>query len=86
MPGHMGRSTVAMSDHGSFAMLFLAIAFYYWIRAIEHIDHNKIFKSTSTNPLYIIAGMRETWKRNPSLMANASMAGIAFPIMDLGWK
>ena len=86
MPGHMGRSTFAMSDHDSFAMLFLAIAFYYWIRAIGHIDHNKIFKSTSTNPLYIIAGMRETWKRNPSLMANASMAGIAFSIMALGWK
>ena len=86
MPGHMSRSTFAMSDHDSFAMLFLAIAFYYWIRAIEKIDHNKLFKSTSTNPLYIIAGMRETWKRNPSLMANASMAGIAFSIMALGWK
>ena len=86
MPGHMSRSTFAMSDHDSFAMLFLAIAFYYWIRAIEKIDHNKLFKSTSTNPLYIIAGMRETWKRNPSLMANASMSGIAFSIMALGWK
>ena len=86
MPGHMSRSTFAMADHDSFAMLFLAIAFYYWIRAIEKIDHNKLFKSTSTNPLYIIAGMRETWKRNPSLMANASMSGIAFSIMALGWK
>ncbi len=86
MPGHMSRSTFAMSDHDSFAMLFLAIAFYYWIRAIEQIDHNKLFKTTSTNPLYIVAGMRETWKRNPSLMANASMAGIAFAIMALGWK
>ena len=45
MPGHMSRSTFAMSDHDSFAMLFLAIAFYYWIRAIEKIDHNKLFKS-----------------------------------------
>ena len=86
MPGHMSRSTFAMADHDSFAMLFLAIAFYYWIRAIEKIDHNKVFETTSANPLYIIAGMRETWKRNPSLMANASMAGIAFSIMALGWK
>ena len=65
MPGHMSRSTFAMSDHDSFAMLFLAIAFYYWILAIGKIDHNKLFKTTSTNPLYILAGMRETWKRNP---------------------
>ena len=86
MPGHMSRSTFAMSDHDSFAMLFLAIAFYYWITAIGKIDHNKLFKTTSTNPLYILAGMRETWKRNPSLMANASMAGVAFSIMALGWK
>ncbi|HIG33401.1 MAG TPA: hypothetical protein EYQ11_00770 [Candidatus Poseidoniales archaeon] len=86
MPGHMSRSTFAMSDHDSFAMLFLAIAFYFWIRAIEKIDHKKLFKTTSPNPLYIIAGMRETWKRNPSLMANATMSGIAFSIMALGWK
>jgi len=86
MPGHMSRSTFAMVDHDSFAMLFLAIAFYFWIRAIERIDHQKLFKTTSTNPLYIIAGMRETWKRNPSLMANATMSGIAFSIMALGWK
>jgi len=86
MPGHMSRSTFAMSDHDSFAMLFLAIAFYFWIRSVEQIDHQKLFKSTSANPLYIIAGMRETWKRNPSLMANATMAGIAFSIMALGWK
>ena len=86
MPGHMSRSTFAMSDHDSFAMLFLAIAFYFWIRAIEQIDHQKLFKTTSVNPLYIIAGMRETWKRNPSLMANATMSGIAFSIMALGWK
>ena len=86
MPGHMSRSTFAMVDHDSFAMLFLAIAFYYWIRAIERIDHQKLFKTTSANPLYIVAGMRETWKRNPSLMANATMSGIAFSIMALGWK
>ena len=86
MPGHMSRSTFAMADHDSFAMLFLSIAFYYWIRAIEQIDHSKLFKTTSTNPLYIIAGMRETWKRNPSLMANATMSGIAFSVMALGWK
>ena len=86
MPGHMGRSTFAYADHDSFAMLFLAIALYFWIRAIEQINHKKLFKTTSANPLYIIAGMRETWKRNPSLMANATMSGIAFSIMALGWK
>ena len=86
MPGHMSRSTFAMSDHDSFAMLFLAIAFYFWMRALNHLESKKIFEETSTNPLYIIAGMRETWKRNPGLMANATMSGISFSVMALGWK
>ena len=86
MPGHMSRSTFAMSDHDSFAMLFLAIAFYFWMRALENLEHKQVFEKTSTNPLYILAGIRDTWKRNPALMANATMSGIAFSVMALGWK
>ena len=86
MPGHMSRSTFAMSDHDSFAMLFLAIAFYFWIRALEHLENSKVFNETSTNPLYILAGIRDTWHKNPALMANATMSGIAFSVMALGWK
>ena len=56
------------------------------MRGLEHIQYKKVFKSTSANPLYIIAGIRETWKSNPVLMANATMSGIAFSIMALGWK
>ena len=86
MPGHMSRSTFAMSDHDSFAMLFLAIAFYFWMRALEGVDGKKTFQSASSNPLYVIAGIRETWRRNPQMMANATMSGIAFSVMALGWK
>ena len=86
MPGHISRSTFAMSDHDSFAMLFLGISFYYWIRALEGLENKKMFESTSSNPLYLIAGIRETWRRNPTAMANATMSGIAFTIMALGWK
>ena len=86
MPGHLSRSTFAYADHDSFAMLFLAIALYFWIRGLEQIQYKKVFKSTSANPLYVIAGLRETWKSNPVLMANATMSGIAFSIMALGWK
>ena len=32
MPGHIGHSTFGLADHDAFAMLFLAIAFYYWVR------------------------------------------------------
>jgi asparagine N-glycosylation enzyme membrane subunit Stt3 len=86
MPGHISRSTFAMADHDSFAMLFLATAFYFWIRALSGLEHKRLFESTSPNPLYLLAGMRESWKQNPAVMANATMSGIAFTIMALGWK
>ena len=63
MPGHISRSTFAMADHDSFAMLFLATAFYFWVKALEKLEHKKLFESTSSNPLYLIAGIRESWKR-----------------------
>ena len=86
MPGHISRSTFAMADHDSFAMLFLATAFYFWIRALSGLEHKRLFESTSLNPLYLLAGMRESWKQNPKVMANATMSGIAFTLMALGWK
>ncbi len=86
MPGHISRSTFAMADHDSFAMLFLATAIYFWIRALSGLEHKRIFESTSRNPLYLLAGMRESWKQNPKVMANATMSGIAFTLMALGWK
>ncbi|MEC8873786.1 MAG: STT3 domain-containing protein, partial [Candidatus Thermoplasmatota archaeon] len=86
MPGHMSKSTFAMSDHDSFALLFLAVAFYYWIKALNGLEHKKVFESPSSNPLYVLAGMRETWRNNPTAMANATMSGVAFTIMALGWK
>ena len=86
MPGHISRSTFAMADHDSFAMLFLATAFYFWVKALEKLEHKKLFESTSSNPLYLIAGIRESWKRYPEVMANATLSGVAFTVMALGWK
>jgi len=86
MPGHISRSTFAMTDHDSFAMLFLALAFYFWIRAISSLEQKKVFEKADSNPLYILAGMRQTWKNNPTVMANATLSGVCFAIMALGWK
>ena len=86
MPGHISRSTFAMTDHDSFAMLFLALAFYYWIVAISSLEQKKVFEKADSNPLYIVAGLRQTWKNNPKLMANATLSGVCFSVMALGWK
>ncbi len=86
MPGHISRSTFGMVDHDSYAILLLSTAFYFWITSLSHMNQDRFFKKTSPNPLYIIAGIRESWVRSPKVMANATLAGISFAIMALGWK
>ncbi len=86
MPGHIGHSTFALADHDSFALLFISMAFYFWVRAVEGIRDERLFAETSRNPLYLIAGMREMWSRNPMVMSCATLSGISFATVALGWK
>ena len=86
MPGHISHSTFGLADHDAFAMLFLAIAFYYWVKAMDEITNQRLFTTPSLNPLYIIAGIREMWLRNSKVMTNATLSGVSFAIVALGWK
>ena len=86
MPGHISHSTFGLADHDAFALLFLSLAFYFWVRAIDGLGTERMFSRTSSNPLYLLAGMRESWRRNPSTMAYATLSGISFATVALGWK
>ena len=86
MPGHISHSTFGLADHDSFALLFLTMAFYFWIRALNGIGSERMFRDPNANPLYMVAGIREMWKRNPVVMAYATLAGISFSTVALGWK
>ena len=86
MPGHIGHSTFALADHDSFALLFISMAFYFWVRAVEGIKDERIFSETSRNPLYLFAGIREMWHRNSLVMSCATLSGISFATAALGWK
>ena len=86
MPGHIGHSTFALADHDSFALLFISMAFYFWVRAVEEIRDERLFNETSMNPLYLIAGIREMWLRSPMVMSCATLSGISFATVALGWK
>ena len=86
MPGHISHSTFGLADHDAFAMLFLAIAFYYWVKAMDEITNKRLFTTPSLNPLYIVAGIREMWLRNPTVMSNATLSGVSFAVVALGWK
>ena len=86
MPGHISHSTFGLADHDAFAMLFLAIAFYYWVKAMDELTNQRLFSTPSLSPLYIIAGIREMWAQNPKVMSNATLSGVSFAIVALGWK
>ena len=86
MPGHISHSTFGLADHDSFALLFLTLAFYFWVRALGEISSERVFRNPSANPLYLIAGIREMWNRNPIMMSYATLAGISFSTVALGWK
>ncbi len=86
MPGHISHSTFGLADHDSFALLFLTLAIYFWVRALGEIGSERVFRNPSANPLYLIAGIREMWNRNPVMMSYATLAGISFSTVALGWK
>ena len=86
MPGHIGHSTFGLADHDAFAMLFLAIAFYYWVKAMDELKNERLFQTPSLSPLYIIAGIRQMWSTNPVVMSNATLSGVSFAVVALGWK
>ena len=86
MPGHISHATFGLADHDSFALLFLSMAFYYWVRALDELGTERMFQNPSSSPLYLVAGIRETWYRNPRAMAFATLSGISFATVALGWK
>ena len=86
MPGHISHSTFGLADHDSFALLFLTLAIYFWVRALGEIGSERVFRDPSANPLYLVAGIREMWNRNPVMMSYATLAGISFSTVALGWK
>ena len=86
MPGHISHATFGLADHDSFALLFLSMAFYYWVRALDELGTERMFQNPSSSPLYLVAGIRETWHRNPRAMAFATLSGISFATVALGWK
>ena len=86
MPGHITHSTFGLADHDSFAMFFLTLGFYWWVRSMMGIKQERLFSRTSWNPLYILAGIRLMWRNNRIIMIHSTLAGVSFAIAGLAWK
>ena len=86
MPGHITHSTFGLADHDSFAMFFLTLGFYWWVRSMMGIKQERLFSRTSWNPLYILAGIRVMWRKHRPTMIHSTLAGISFATAGLAWK
>jgi asparagine N-glycosylation enzyme membrane subunit Stt3 len=86
MPGHVSHSTLALADHDSFAILFLTLGFYFWLKAVSGAGNDNLVKNASWSPSYLLKGVKATFEQRPAAIANAALAGMAFATVALGWK
>ena len=86
MPGHVGHSTFALADHDAFAILFLSLGFYFWLKAVQAAGDDKLVADATWNPAYLLKGVRATFEQRPAAIANAVLSGISFATVALGWK
>ena len=86
MPTHVQKSTWAMADHDSFALLFLTAAFMFYLRAVKAGGDERLSRYTNASPAGIFTAMAEVFKQRRKASANAIAAGVCFSIVALGWK
>ena len=86
MPTHVQKSTWAMADHDSFALLFLTAAFMYYLRAVNAGGDERLSRYTNAYPSGIVSAMSQVLRERRKAAANAVAAGVCFSIVALGWK
>ena len=86
MPAHVTHSTWGLADHDSFVMLFIAIGFMFYLRAVRYAGSERLVRTTSIRPLHMIRAMGAVAQERKYAMSNAVLAGVAFAAASLGWK
>ena len=86
MPAHVTHSTWGLADHDSFVMLFIAIGFMFYLRAVKYAGSERLVRTTSIRPLDMLRAMSAVAQQRKYAMSNAVLAGVAFGAASLGWK
>ncbi|MDP6889676.1 MAG: STT3 domain-containing protein [Candidatus Thalassarchaeaceae archaeon] len=86
MPGHVSHSTFGLADHDAFVIFFMSLGFYFWLSAVDKIGSDKLLDTAEWNPVHMITGIREAFKKHPVAMSQAILAGVSFATVALGWK
>ena len=86
MPAHVTHSTWGLADHDSFVMLFIAIGFMFYLRAVKYAGSERLVRTTSIHPLDMLRAMSSVAQQRKYAMSNAVLAGVAFGAASLAWK
>ena len=85
MPGHIGHTTFALADHDAFIMFFVAVAIYYFQRAVNTLRDGEFVKDW-TDLREIRRGFAQMARENNIALGYALMAGMAMSTIGLAWK
>ena len=86
MPAHVTHSTWGLADHDSFVMLFIALGFMFYLRAVKYAGSERLVRTTSIRPIDMLRAMGAVAQERKYAMSNAVLAGVAFGAASLGWK
>ena len=86
MPAHVTHSTWGLADHDSFVMLFIALGFMFYLRAVKYAGSERLVRTTSIRPIDMMRAMGAVAQERKYAMSNAVLAGVAFGAASLGWK
>lgn len=86
MPGHVSHSTFALADHDAFVLLFMALGFHYYLKAVKYGGSARLTTSSSFSLGYIRTAISAVFAERKAAVNYAVLAGISIGIVALGWK
>ncbi len=86
MPSHVERSPLGFSDHDAIVLFFVALAFFFFIKALNTLEIRDKWVENWLNPKDIPKGLKEWFKYNQVPVAFSLFSGLSLATIALIWK
>ncbi|MBI4394054.1 MAG: glycosyltransferase family 39 protein [Euryarchaeota archaeon] len=85
MTGHIERSVLGFADHDAFALFFIVLCFYFFIRALRTAhDGDWVLKWGRSGS--VVDGLSAYYQANERSIGYALLAGVSIGAVSLVWK
>ncbi|MBT3971894.1 MAG: hypothetical protein HOE92_06725 [Euryarchaeota archaeon] len=86
MPGHVSHSTFALADHDAFVLLFMALGFHYYLKAVKYGGSARLTPASSLSASYVKTAILAVIAERKAAVNYAILAGVCIGVVALGWK